>query len=137
MKGIYTLVGMKHWSAEAIVRGLPNGEPLLLVREPSNPADPHAIQVWARGAAVGYVGRGRAPGEKYKPGSENVALARHIDELTKAATFTRQMDPNGPIDVLTGKAMESDQAFRERIGRGFVLSAKLVAAQPPKIEVDE
>lgn len=110
MKSIYTLVGMKHWSAEAIVRGLPNGEPLLLVREPSNPADPHAIQVWARGAAVGYVGRGRAPGEKYKPGSENVALARHIDEKGVAGTA-----------LIPGASIE----------------AKLVAGQPPKIEVEE
>src|SRR5579872_505424 len=110
MKAIYTLVGMQHRDAESLVKSLPAGEALLLIREPTNAIDPHAVQVWARGVAVGYVGRGKAPGPKYKPGTENVPLAEH-------------MDANGikPTDAIPGVHVH----------------AKLVIGYPPKIEVDE
>ena len=55
MKTLVALVGMKHRGTEEIVKALPQGEPLTLVREPGNPHDPNAIQVWAQGHHVGYV----------------------------------------------------------------------------------
>ncbi len=55
MKSLLTIVGMKHRGTEALVAGLPKGEPLTLVREPANQHDPNAVQVWAREQQVGYV----------------------------------------------------------------------------------
>lgn len=55
MKSLYALVGMKHRGTEEVVAALPQGEPLTLRREPSNPYDKFAVQVWARGQHVGYV----------------------------------------------------------------------------------
>lgn len=82
MKGLYSLVGMKFFNAESLVGSLPNGEPLTLIREPNNPHDPHAIQVWARRRlCLGYIGRGRKPNvEKYAPGNDNEALAKFMDD---------------------------------------------------------
>lgn len=113
MKALYTLVGMKFFAAEAFVARLPAGEPLELVRELTNPHDPNAILVFARGTAIGYVGRGRdleSP-DKYRPGRENEPLARHIDA-------------HGKPDLLPGQ-----EALR--------VTGKLVAGRPPKIEVEE
>lgn len=88
MKTSYAIVGLKHWHAEALVRSLSVDELLDLIREPDNSHDKNAIQVWARGQQVGYIGRGqktpseedRAAGRKYIPGHENEPLARFIDE---------------------------------------------------------
>lgn len=55
MKSLVALVGMKHRGTEALVASLPRGEPLTLVREPTNPHDRWAVQVWARGVHVGFV----------------------------------------------------------------------------------
>lgn len=46
MKALYALVGMKHRGSEAVVAALKNGHLVLLVREPDNPHDPGAVQVW-------------------------------------------------------------------------------------------
>lgn len=54
-KSLYALVGMKHRGTEALVASLPQGEPLTLLREPSNAHDRNAVQVWARGKLLGYV----------------------------------------------------------------------------------
>lgn len=116
MKTVYTLVGMKHFNGDDVVRALPGGADLLLVREPTSAHDANAIQVWATSpatmkiVAVGYVGRGRAPGPHYKPGNENAALAKHIDETGAPATSAVP---------------------------GFSIGAKLVASVPPQIEVTE
>ena len=84
MKAFYGLVGMKHRNAEALVASLPNGEPLTLIREPGNKYDANAVQVWARGQFIGYIGRGRKPGPKYAPGNENEPIARYFDEAIAA-----------------------------------------------------
>lgn len=52
---LVALVGMKHRGTEALVASLPQGEPLTLVREPTNKYDRNAVQVWARGKHLGYI----------------------------------------------------------------------------------
>lgn len=54
-KSLYALVGMKHRGTEALVASLPQGEPLTLIREPTNPYDHNAVQVWAREQHIGFV----------------------------------------------------------------------------------
>lgn len=55
MKGLYALVGMQHRGTAALVASLPDGEPVRLIREPDNPYDRNAVQVWARGTHLGFV----------------------------------------------------------------------------------
>jgi hypothetical protein len=55
MKGLYSIVGMKHRGSEALVASLPKGEPLTLIREPSNKFDRNAVQIWAQSKHIGYV----------------------------------------------------------------------------------
>lgn len=54
---LVALVGTKHRGADmvALLASLPDGEPLMLIRDPFNPFDPMAVQVWARGKHVGFV----------------------------------------------------------------------------------
>ena len=109
-KAIYTLVGVKQAGALEFVASLPAGEPLELIREPFNPYDANAVAVRARGLAVGYVGRGRDPSApKYKPGSDNVPLARFIDKHGKPVV------PGDPPRA----------------------AGRLVPGNPPQIEVEE
>lgn len=57
MKGLYGLVAMQYRPAEAQAhfRSLPNGAPLILKRDPNNPKDPNAVQVWSGEYHIGYV----------------------------------------------------------------------------------
>lgn len=84
MKGLYALVGMKHRGTEALVQSLPDREPLKLVREPRNPHDGNAIQVWARGTHLGYI-----------KGSQNRDLARWMDEKPDVPVFAFLSQTNG------------------------------------------
>ncbi len=54
-KTLVALVGMQHRGCADFVKRLPDGEPLTLIREPTNPHDPNAVQVWAREHHVGYI----------------------------------------------------------------------------------
>lgn len=74
MKALYSIVGMKHRGSEELVASLKDGEPLTLVREPTNAYDPNAVQVWAQGTHVGYVKATNAR-----------ALARYMDAGGKTA----------------------------------------------------
>lgn len=69
MKAVYSLVGMKHRDSEDFVKGLRAGEPLTLVREPSNQYDTNAVQIVIQDRHVGYV-----------KGTQAVGLARAMDE---------------------------------------------------------
>ena len=57
MKTLVALVGTKFRGEEmmALLASLPQGEPLTLIREPTNKYDSNAVQVWARGHHIGYV----------------------------------------------------------------------------------
>lgn len=55
MKTLVALVGMKHRGSERIVAAMKDGDPVTLIREPDNPYDPMAVQVWAAGMHVGYL----------------------------------------------------------------------------------
>lgn len=57
MKSLYSIVGMKHrgqWAVD-LVSSLRAGEPITLIREPTNRHDPFAVQVWAQGQHVGFI----------------------------------------------------------------------------------
>lgn len=69
MKAAYSIVAMKYCSAEDFVKSLRAGEPLTLIREPTNPADRNAVQVWAQERRIGYV-----------KGTQAAGLARAMDE---------------------------------------------------------
>jgi hypothetical protein len=105
----YTIVNMKLYGSESLVRSLEPGAPLTLTREPTNPHDPNAIKVWSGGQVIGYIGRGRAPGPKYAPGKDNELLARHLDEAAAKASV----------------AVES-----------LMMPAKLVGGWPPGAQVE-
>ncbi len=52
---VIEIAGFRHWQNNAA--GLALGNPLRLEPEPSNPHDPNAVRVTARGQTVGYINR--------------------------------------------------------------------------------
>jgi hypothetical protein len=56
-KSLVALVGTKFRGREAmdVLASLPNGEPLALIREPTNQYDPRCVQVWARDVHIGFL----------------------------------------------------------------------------------
>lgn len=91
MKSLVALVGMKHRGTEALVTSLPQGEPLMLIREPDNEHDSYAVQVWARGMMIGFI-----KGSQVKP----VALAMdsaaaRLGLPPKAATMAAKLAIDG------------------------------------------
>lgn len=99
MKTLYSLVGMRHHNTTALLATLPAGEPVSLVREPTNPYDVNAIEVHARGVFLGYIAA-----------RENTELARQMDAAAKglALVFDCRLVPgNSPqieVDVTQGRA---------------------------------
>lgn len=69
-KMLVALVGTRYRGDDmvALLASLPQGEPLVLVREPNNRFDRNAVQVWARGHHIGYV-----------KGTQNRGLAMAMD----------------------------------------------------------
>jgi hypothetical protein len=70
MKTLVALVGTR-WRGDdmvALLKSLPQGEPLALIREPTNAVDAAAIQVWARDQHIGFV-----------KGTQNRHLAAKMD----------------------------------------------------------
>lgn len=86
----YSIVGMQFRNAEAVVKALADGEPVTLIREPSNPFDTNAIQVWVDGKHVGYI-----------PKKENHALAVSMDKDGKDITgkFARKNDEWPAVEI--------------------------------------
>lgn len=76
MKTLYALVGMKPRGTEEFVRSLPHGEPLVLLREPTNPYDKNCVQVWARNEFIGFVS-----GRQVEPLARSMDAA-HLTEMT-------------------------------------------------------
>jgi len=91
-KSLVALVGTQYRPPEAaeLLKGLPNGEPLHLIREPTNKFDRNAVQVWARGVHIGFI-----------KGSENREIASRMD---KARTDSGQIQTlNGKLAIDGGK----------------------------------
>lgn len=96
-KVLYGLVGMQFRPPEvkAYFAKLPNGSPLTLIREPNNPHDPNAVQVWSGDVHIGYV-----KGSQVKP----LALAMDAMPASMAglhdagAKFTNTMHAKLAID---------------------------------------
>lgn len=74
MKTLVALVGTKHRGRAAMdmLASLPNGEPLFLIREPTNEFDHRAVQVWARGMLIGFV-----------KGSQNKEISARMDSIAR------------------------------------------------------
>lgn len=65
----YSIVGTSFTGTpENFIASLTDGQPIRLVREPSNPADPLAIAVYAGAMKIGYI-----------PRKQNAGLAELID----------------------------------------------------------
>ncbi len=78
----FTLVGMQHRPGSwPIINACKTGEPATLVREPSNQYDRNAIQVWIRGAHVGFLAA-----------KENAALAAWMDRQGPAPKSVLDID---------------------------------------------
>lgn len=92
MKGLYALVGMKHRGTGALVASLPQGEPLVLKREPENKYDSFAVQVWARGQHVGYV-----------KGSQVRPIAMAMDQIAAGRVNVRSLDRPAKLAIDGGK----------------------------------
>lgn len=83
MKSIVALVGTKYRGASMVhlLASLPNGEPLILRREPDNEYDPYAVQVWARGQHIGFI-----------PSSQNKPIAKALDKMAAGRVNVRSLE---------------------------------------------
>lgn len=86
MKTLIALVGTKFRGEEMmmLLKSLPQGEPLTLVREPANPHDRNAVQVWARGRHVGYL-----------KSSQNRQLAARMDSAQSGTATVGRLAIDG------------------------------------------
>lgn len=90
MKQLVALVGTKFRGDDMVklLASLPQGEPLTLVRDPTNSFDTAAIQVWARGHHIGYV-----------KSSQNLDLSMAMDAIMRerpdATGFTAKLAIDG------------------------------------------
>lgn len=70
MTRLYQIVGQKYAGIDdPKLPGIEPGAEAFLVREPNNPTDPNAVQVWVGGKRVGYI-----------PKKDNQVLAQFIDQ---------------------------------------------------------
>lgn len=72
--------GLAHHEAKAVWSDLAPGDPLLLVREPTNPDDPNAVRVEWRGRLLGYL-----------PRVDNADVARMLDRGQSLAASIRSV----------------------------------------------
>lgn len=88
---IYSIVGMQFRDADWLRTDAPLDRTVTLIREPKNPYDANAIQVWIDGFHVGFI-----------PKKDNASLAASMDKSGKdvTGTFIRQIDgwPGVEID---------------------------------------
>ena len=102
----------------ALFASLPQGEPLALIREPTNQIDAKAIQVWARDKMVGFV-----------KSQQNKALAARMDrdEAFRAAAGWRASGrPESEAALLV--AAELAALITEQFGRDREVAARAVMA---------
>ncbi len=72
--------GLAHHEAKAVWSDLSPGDPLVLVREPTNPDDPDAVRVEWRGRLLGYL-----------PRVDNADVARMLDRGQSLAASIRSV----------------------------------------------
>jgi hypothetical protein len=72
--------GLAHHEAKAVWTDLAPGDPLVLVREPTNPDDPDAVRVEWRGRLLGYL-----------PRVDNADVARMLDRGQSLAASIRSV----------------------------------------------
>ncbi|MDD5328430.1 MAG: HIRAN domain-containing protein [Sulfuricella sp.] len=80
------LAGFRYYEGKRLWKEMKVGDPLQLIREPSNPYDAHAVRVEWNAHKLGYV-----------PRADNEALARFMDRGSKAeARITRLKKSRNP-----------------------------------------
>lgn len=85
------IAGFRYYRGEKVWRRLSVGEPLHMVREPENPHDKRAVEVYWRGEKLGYV-----------PRADNAVIAQ-------------LMDRSVPLEAGISRLKEGDDPW-ERIG---------------------
>jgi hypothetical protein len=55
MKSLFTMVGMQYRHSKEIVAAMKAGTPLTLKRDPFNPADPNAVEVWYGDRHIAFI----------------------------------------------------------------------------------
>lgn len=76
------LHGMAYYQAEQALDNMQIGQPVQLKREPHNPHDSHAIEVYWQNYKLGYV-----------PRISNFALAKMLDEQAHISAFIVALNP--------------------------------------------
>jgi len=80
------LAGFRHYEAPNLWADIRPGDPLTLVREPSNPHDHNAVRVEWRTFKLGYV-----------PRAQNAAVARQLDQgANLAARVSKVQNTRAP-----------------------------------------
>jgi len=91
MKGLYSMVGMKHRQSMTLVAAMKAGTPLTLRRDSNNPHDFNAVEVWHEGKHIAFI-----------KGTEVAPLARKMDEkgiLELPGKFTTGADRWSQVEV--------------------------------------
>lgn len=105
---LFAITGMKQRKSEEFVKGLAQDTEVMLVREPKNPWDSNAIQVWTmRDGAMAFVG--------YIPKAQNATLARRIDQDGK--NWTKPIETSTPTQAI-GDSVEIFRAMPAKIHKG-------------------
>lgn len=101
LNGPYFIVGTNHRGSDAValLESLPEGEPLLLEREPGNKFDANAVKVIARNVCVGYVRAAQNGGLSALIDRTGMAMDG-LDGLTLPGVFQRTQNSKIPQVVL-------------------------------------
>ncbi len=86
------VAGFQHYEGNKVFGRLKVGDPLRLIRERQNPADPNAVRVEWRGHVLGYV-----------PEATNANLARQMDFgnrlRARVVRLSRHRDPDRRVEI--------------------------------------
>ena len=80
MKSIYTMVGMQYRKSNKLLASLKKGARLELRRDPHNPVDSNAVEVWYGDKHVAFI-----------KATQAVALAKRMDDSLRTTINARLM----------------------------------------------
>lgn len=96
----YSIVGQKWKNLDPKLPGIEAGVRALLIREPQNPYDQYAVQVWIDGQHVGYIPGGKSREVSERVDREGAQLALDIKPGTPKslnARFVRSPNSGYPM----------------------------------------